>query len=1483
MSAAFFILYASGYLLISCVDYLQSEAHEQNENVRAAYGIKHLLASAGEGLLALFHYFFVRRVVFSGEITTALEPSEVAPEASHPHRATPDKIDQILREKLEIQRQLDAKQGENDVLMKQLAGLQANSRKTEHLAGDHSLAIKENKELRDRLKQKESEIELITMDRDNYANRVNEQENEADDLRNQVTMLQSQLRKYKRQGAGVESGEIVVDVVTGTTTPDDNIRQDLHNKTQLVLNLQAEVKTLEGYRQKAADLTVLLKEIGDREQRNQNEVNELRLKIERQSDKIRLLKQQLRETEQQAKANITVNTSEEYIRVIMETHEKQIKDLKLHHDQELNNLNADLDSHQQTLTDLRASLKKAQKDNEKLEDELTRLKDRKAEDEQDLKETRDQLRKLEDLLRAAKAHQSNLEREVERLTSDLNDKLEQLKFSEQARSNALKEISAQQGQEFENIKSFYDENLNRELERQRLAYESKIDSLRGDLKKQESNLEDLKQDLSDKKHELQATVRDRDAYIAEIEKLEKELEEMKHKFVHEETISRDYEQQVRKLRATEDTLKIELGIEKQKNTTLQDSFSSAMTDLEYRLNLSRESMKEKLIADHSQELAETSALANDRLKSMQAELIEKRQEAEKNARDNERLNEDLKTLVEQVSSLRVQYEQLKLEYNDLKSDREAERIKLEDRIAELEAELHRAKHDVEQMNSEASFRDDSTYYEAEIDRLKALLEEREQLLSKKDDSEYGTLILERDRQINELYTKLNSVESSEKEWKQEAERIRLDLQLQINLLNDEKQRLHNDKKRFEDELRVKEDALARKKSKTSTIKAQLLIVQEQRDKEHEVLRADHNLELERQKKLYTDNFTRDLDETKLLYQNRIEKLQGDINLLRIEVNDAAEKLGKALFEKSQAEKKIQELQRELAELQDEIEKMRDELRSLKQKAMVGDEERERLYKLQEILKRQLLDKEVQLEENSNTIQARTASQEKMLRLLNEQITDLRNSLQSKEKSLESVQKERDDLKFELNARHSELGSMSLENTSLHKELLEVRRSSPTRMSMSIMSGTSPLPIFEDEDITAARSEYSMQSVEETVILEGLVEIDVKRNPLVEKVSRLRREPPMTYSNMWKLLETLMLEKAKVDKLELALGRQCRPMVDFAADFMYLQAGLQSLSLKQLKALICSLEELYKSNHPYATFFCRLLGLFHPRPYSQHLSIFLLLSQEQFAAVERQTKNDSFAKHYDVIQYGGVANLLDVMELIMRIFKNHRETGEHIITHLTNSTDVEATLIKVCGTMARMGKDSEYIFDLLDLDNSGQLDYHEFVDGIRYNLNIWVTEEEAEQLCEHIDSEATGMVTRDEWGNRVDFETLASKAESDTFTSTKSNLLNAIVDEYEKEMLNDYYKLRHLAPNSLLSQDQFFELIESIDDSLDERTIQKLYDQALEKDRGHRGKISAEAFCTVVLKNKVGGYGHGSFELDGLSLDTPRESSRLTLTYSPARR
>jgi hypothetical protein len=71
------------------------------------------------------------------------------------------------------------------------------------------------------------------------------------------------------------------------------------------------------------------------------------------------------------------------------------------------------------------------------------------------------------------------------------------------------------------------------------------------------------------------------------------------------------------------------------------------------------------------------------------------------------------------------------------------------------------------------------------------------------------------------------------------------------------------------------------------------------------------------------------------------------------------------------------------------------------------------------------------------------------------------------------------------------------------------------------------------------------------------------------------------------------------------------MTEFMLDFVYMHYGLKSLALKQLKALISSLEQLHKVGHTYGVLFGRFLGLFHPRPLPHHVAIFLIIAQEQF--------------------------------------------------------------------------------------------------------------------------------------------------------------------------------------------------------------------------------------------------------------------------------
>jgi hypothetical protein len=66
---------------------------------------------------------------------------------------------------------------------------------------------------------------------------------------------------------------------------------------------------------------------------------------------------------------------------------------------------------------------------------------------------------------------------------------------------------------------------------------------------------------------------------------------------------------------------------------------------------------------------------------------------------------------------------------------------------------------------------------------------------------------------------------------------------------------------------------------------------------------------------------------------------------------------------------------------------------------------------------------------------------------------------------------------------------------------------------------------------------------------------------MQKVSALTKEAPMTYSNVWKLFEILQTEKYRLDRLEMALGRQPRNMTEFMLDFVHMHYGLKSLALK----------------------------------------------------------------------------------------------------------------------------------------------------------------------------------------------------------------------------------------------------------------------------------------------------------------------------------
>lgn len=560
------------------------------------------------------------------------------------------------------------------------------------------------------------------------------------------------------------------------------------------------------------------------------------------------------------------------------------------------------------------------------------------------------------------------------------------------------------------------------------------------------------------------------------------------------------------------------------------------------------------------------------------------------------------------------------------------------------------------------------------------------------------------------------------------------------------------------------------------------------------------------------------------------------------------------------------LTNEIENIQREKESLEDTLKNLNSQNEVFKREIDRLENMQKFYKNQsdLQSAEIAALSEGQKLKHSFDGEKKAFE---GQIENIKKSLAEANRNLQQVLEEKDYLRKDLASTQNELQQVSEEYANLQNQVYHERKASggqdyAENMMLSPLSNRS--------------LESSARSAQDFVIIESMV--PAYGNAILDNVSKLKKEPPMTYKNVWKLFEDIMTDKCKMDRLELAMGRQPRTMTEYMLDFVYLQYGLKSLALRQLKSLIASLEVLYKQGHPYGTLFCRFLGLFHPRPLSFQISIYLLIVQEKFLECSsklKEKKPANFSQAYEIMQYGGQASIIDLLDLIQKICRNNREVGERIITamHKERPDRVELSILKICGCMARMGKTSDFIFEILNAERRGPgLEYQEFIDGVRYTLNIWVTQEEAEDLCRYIDNEDTGYITFDSWYQKVNFVEFAEKMYSKVAMITKSDFLNALVDEYEREIVDDYRVLKSLIRYPVLNQNSMATFLLQLDPNLDEEDIFRLYDEAREQGEQSLAGISPHSVCVVVLKHNIGGYGVGMFDVYDLDLEQPKTST-----------
>lgn len=586
-------------------------------------------------------------------------------------------------------------------------------------------------------------------------------------------------------------------------------------------------------------------------------------------------------------------------------------------------------------------------------------------------------------------------------------------------------------------------------------------------------------------------------------------------------------------------------------------------------------------------------------------------------------------------------------------------------------------------------------------------------------------------------------------------------------------------------------------------------------------------------------------------QKKLENLNDELNILREKEEQMGAKENEAYFKLQQAEEEFERIKQELvhssAQQVREIEILQARLKSqenffekeLQSSQLALGSSKDEVKKL-----------EIQ-NEYFKTEALQLADLEKQLEnALPENLKGLKDSLsetssrnfENLSKQIESILQEKEKLRKKLQKTENELQLVSEECQNLHKLKFEGKK---------------------DSSISLNSIESSSKSIQDSLIIEGISPSIVFHNPLIEKLSQLRKEPAMVYSSVWKNLEQMVQEKLKRDKKDIELGKSPQNVADFMFEFLQTQYGLKSLGLKQLKALIVSLEELYRIQHPYATFFCRVLGIFHPRPIPSKVTVGLFAALIQFNAICRRgsIKNENFSEVYETVQFGGETSVGNVIALIKKIFKEHREAGERILAsiHADQPDALELKLLRICSQLksAMLADDSLFPKETLD--------YSEFIDNLRISLDVWISQAEAELLCQILDEKGTGEVQYSNWKEKIKFDDFCSKLETKPAMVSKADFLNSLIVEHEFEVLEDYHMLRSIIPkgNPISAELTSYYLLQ-IDANLDINFQERIFKEALVHDGGHGKEVSSEALSIVVLKHNIGGYGKGLFFLNTLS-------------------
>ena len=240
------------------------------------------------------------------------------------------------------------------------------------------------------------------------------------------------------------------------------------------------------------------------------------------------------------------------------------------------------------------------------------------------------------------------------------------------------------------------------------------------------------------------------------------------------------------------------------------------------------------------------------------------------------------------------------------------------------------------------------------------------------------------------------------------------------------------------------------------------------------------------------------------------------------------------------------------------------------------------------------------------------------------------------------------------------------------------------------------------------------------------------------------------------------------------------------------------------------------------------------------------------------------KMMEKLENGGKCSLYDAIQLMHKIFESQRIFGELAI-QLLRPMDMdlfEYIVFNICFKMVKMGKSAEQMFTFIDESCDGAITEDEFVNGVREDLGLWLTDTDLVTVFQKVDLDGTGMLDKKEFMQVLNLDSFFKKKESSVYVSNKREMLDAVIGTFDDIQRRDgvyVYKFFTETSNSstVMNEETMLTSLKDLAEGTEvsDEIFQLVIDDAKKLSQVPHG-IDNQGYTRAVLKWNLGNWGYG---------------------------